>query len=172
MMIHLNPKLLIRSLSPRLVSKALNALDSSTAIVISACWAAAFVMVILAVFAVRGAVSSQRESAEARAIEPNLPVIKSEPISSRDTQDIVGRLERQFPDIKFDAKQGQALVIKTDDGSKFHQWITALSYIDTMAPQFRWTLREFCTGASCGSGQGIMNAVLTGQKMVLSMPRK
>ena len=86
-------------------------------------------------------------------------------------QSIVDALQRQFPDIKIDLKpgQGQALTIKSDEGAKFHQWITALSYVDTMAPQFRWTLREFCTGA-CGNGQGLMVAVLSGQKIVMAVP--
>ncbi len=168
-MIHLDPKRIVRFLSPRVVARALNALDRSTAIVISASWTAAMVMVILAVFAVRGAVYSQREAADASAIEPDLPIVTNTPISQQEMQSIVERLERQFPDIRFDARQKQTLVVKTDDGLKFHQWITALSYIDTMAPQFRWTMREFCTGI-CGSGQGIMSAVLTGQKVVLSMP--
>ncbi|MFA5040939.1 MAG: hypothetical protein WC464_04825, partial [Bdellovibrionales bacterium] len=154
-MIRLDPKLLMRFVSPRIVSKALSTLDRSLAIVISASWTAAFVMIILAVLAVRSAVNSQREAAEAGAIEPDLPVITSIPISQREVQGIVDRLQRQFPDIHFDARQKQTLIVRSDDGLKFHQWITALSYIDTMAPQYRWTLRDFCTG-SCGSGQGIM----------------
>ncbi|MFA4995165.1 MAG: hypothetical protein WC521_07685 [Bdellovibrionales bacterium] len=162
-------KLFIRVLSPRMVSKAVNSLDRSTAIVISICWSAALVTMILAVFAVHGAVSSRREATEVMSVEPVLPVISSVPMTPRELQSIADRLQRQFPDIKFEARLGQVLAVKTDDGLKFHQWITALSYIDTMAPQFRWTLKEFCTG-NCGSGQGIMNAILSGQKMLLSPP--
>ena len=166
----IDAKLFIRVFSPRLVSKALNTLDRSTSVVIGVCWSAALVTMVLAVFAVHGAVSSRRDAAEAIAVEPVLPIISSVPMNSHEIQSIADRLQRQFPDIKFEPKQGQLLVVRSDDGLKFHQWITALSYIDTMASQFRWTLKEFCTG-NCGSGQGIMNAVLTGQKMMLSSPR-
>jgi hypothetical protein len=167
----LDTKPFIRALSPRLVSKALNTLDRSTAVVIGVCWSAALVMMVLAFFAVHGAMSSRREAAEALAVEPSLPVISSVAMTKNEVQSIADRLQRQFPDIKFEAKSGQLLSIKSDDGLKFHQWITALSYIDTMAPQFRWTLKEFCTG-TCGSGQGLMNALLSGQKMMISPARK
>jgi hypothetical protein len=174
-MILLDAKLLLRAFSPRMVSKALNTLDKATAIVISACWLAALVTLILAVFAVRGAVSSKTEALAALASEPVLPVVSTQPISAPEIQSVIERLSRQFPDIKIDLKpgEGQALLVKSDDGAKFHQWITALSYIDTMAPEYRWTLYDFCVGVNaCSSGQGLMSAVLLGQKIVLSPPKR
>ncbi len=165
----LDAKPLIQAFSPRLMARALASLDKSTAIVISACWLAALVTLILAVFAVHGAVSSKNAAAEAISAEPVLPVSTNTPIGPRELQLISDRLQHQFPDIKIEAGAAQALSIKSDDGAKFHQWITALSYIDTMAPQFHWTLRDFCVGA-CG-GQTLMKATVTGQKMVFSLPQ-
>lgn len=87
------------------------------------------------------------------------------PVKPRPSLD---RLQRQFPDIRFDVGQNQTLIIKSDDGSKFHQWISALSYVDTMAPQFRWNIKEFCVGG-CGT-QGLMRAVVEGKKTAFSLP--
>ena len=163
-----DPKTLVRALSPRLVSKALVALDKSTAVVISVCWTAAFVTLILAVFAVHGAVAAKKEAAQAAAAEPVLPKVANASLNPREIKAVLDRLQRQFPDVRIEPGQNQTLVIKSDDGSKFHQWISALSYVDTMAPGFRWTLREFCVG-SCG-GQGLMRAVVSGQKTTFSLP--
>jgi hypothetical protein len=167
------PKFLVRIFSPRVISKVLASLDKSTAIVISACWLAALVMLILAVFAVHGAVSSKREAAAAIAVEPALPVVASTPMSLHEIQVVIERLQHQFPDIKIDTRPGEKpmLTIKSDEGIKFHQWVNALSYIDTMSPQYRWTLREFCVGDTCGNGRGLMSASVSGEKVVFSMPQ-
>jgi hypothetical protein len=164
-----NRKLLIRVFSPRVIARAIATLDKSTALIVSAAWLAALVTLILAVFAVHGAVSSQKEAMDARISEPALPQATTTPIAQRDTQTIIDRLQHQFPDIKFDIAPGQAISVKSPDGSKFHQWITALGYIDTMAPEYRWTLSEFCVGAC--SNQDLMRATVTGQRVVFSLPQ-
>jgi hypothetical protein len=166
----LSAKLLMKVFSPRVIAKAVASLDKSTAIVVSACWLAALVMLILAVFAVHGAVSTKRESAEATAVEPVLPVVTNTPISAHEIQTIADRLQHQFPDIKVEIEPNQVVSVKSDDGAKFHQWITALTYFDTMAPQFRWTFREFCVGAC--SGHALMSALVSGQKVTFSLPRQ
>lgn len=162
-------KLLMHVFSPRIISKVLVSLDKSTAIVISACWLAAFVMLILAVFAVHGALSSKNDASDALAAEPVLPVAASTPMSVREMQVISDRLQHQFPDIKIEAGSNMLLSIKSDDGAKFHQWIAALSYVDTMSPQYRWSLRDFCVGNCSG---GLMRASVSGQKMVFSLPSR
>ncbi|MDR3424736.1 MAG: hypothetical protein P4M13_06615 [Alphaproteobacteria bacterium] len=158
-----------RLFSPRIVTKALASLDKSTALVVSACWLAALVMLILATFAVHGAVSARKEAAEAMVAEPALPQEVDSPINVRDARAIMDRLQHQFPEIKINLEANEIFTIKSEDGAKFHQWIMAVSYIDTMAPEYRWSLREFCVGA-CGS-QGLMKAVIVGQKMIFSAPQ-
>jgi hypothetical protein len=158
---------ILKALSPRIGAKALALLDKSTAVVVSTCWLAALVTLILAVIAVHNAVAAKHESAEALVAEPVLPVATTTPITQRDSQQILERLQHQFPDIKFEIETNQAITIKSDDGAKFHQWVTAISYIDTMAPQIRWTLRDFCVG-HCSSN--LMKAVVIGQKVVFTLP--
>jgi hypothetical protein len=162
-------KLFFKFLSPRIIARAVTALDKSTSVVVSTCWLAAFVVLILAVFSVHSAVSAKRDAAAALVSEPVLPKVSNSPISAHEGQAILDRLQHQFPDIKFELGGGQSIVIRSEDGAKFHQWITALSYIDAMAPEFRWTLQNFCVGAC--NGQDLMKAVVLGQKAEFSLPQ-
>jgi len=156
-----------KTLSPRIATKALAALDKSTAVVVGICWLAALILLFLAVSEVHNAAAIKKEAAEAVAVEPVLPVATTTGLAGREGPLILERLQRQFPDIKFDL-DGNVIIVKSDDGSKFHLWITAISYIDTMAPQFRWNLRDLCVG-HCGSS--LMAASITGQRVVFSLPQ-
>jgi len=164
----LTSKTFLKIFSPRIVAKALVTLDKSTAVIISACWAAALVTLILAVFAVHGAVSAKKEAADAQVLEPVLPKATTTAMTPRELQSIVERLQHQFPDIKFEMGANQVIVVRCLDGSKFHQWITALGYIDTMSPDFRWTMPDFCVG-NCDN-HDLMRAAVTGQKVSFSLP--
>lgn len=164
-----NNQFFLKFLSPRLVAKAVTSLDKSTSVIISTCWLAALVTLILAVFSVHNAISAKKAASEALVAEPVLPKVTNTPINAREGQAILDRLQHQFPDIKFEMGPMESIVVKSEDGAKFHQWITALSYIDAMAPEFRWTLREFCVGAC--NGQDLMKAVVAGQKAAFSLPQ-
>ena len=164
-----NAKSFLKFFSPRLVAKAVTTLDKSTSVVVGSCWLAALVILVLAVFSVHSAVSAKKEVGEALVAEPVLPKVSTTDINAHEEQSILDRLQHQFPDIKFEMGSAGSIVIKSEDGAKFHQWITALSYIDAMAPEFRWTLRDFCVGIC--PGQDIMKAVVVGQKSVFSLPQ-
>ncbi len=166
----LSGKFMLHVFSPRIVAKAVASLDKATALIVSAAWLAALVTLILAVFAVHGAVSAKKEAADAKISEPSLPKATTNPISQREAQAIVDRLQHQFPDIKVELGGNQAILVKSSDGSKFHQWVTALGYVDTMSPQYRWTLSDFCVGAC--SNQELMRATVTGQRVVFSLPQQ
>lgn len=162
-------KLFVRMLSPRIVAKALVLLDKSTAVVVGACWLSAVAALILAALAVHAAVDVKKEAASAIVAEPVLPQVSTNGITPKDTQAVVERLQRQFPDLKIEIDSAQGIIVKTDDGSRFHQWITALSYVDTMAPQYRWNLKDFCVG-KCGAE--LMRATVTGQRVAFSLPNR
>jgi hypothetical protein len=170
----LDLKTLLRAFAPGRAAHALKMLEKSTALIVSTCWLAALVTLALAIMAAHGAVSFKKEVVKAVAVEPVLPTITANPISQNEIQMLADQLRHQFPEIRIDVKNPQgkasgAIEIGTDDGSRFHEWITAISYLDTMAPQYRWTLGAFCTGA-CPGGH-LMTAALTGQKLVISMPK-
>lgn len=166
----LDAKLLLRAFSPTRVVQAFNTLDKSMSVIVSTCWIAAFSTMILAIIAVRGAAAYKKEAASALAIDPVMPAISMSAPGAREIDSIVSKLQRQFPDIKITSKHGLAVEIRSNEGLQFHQWITAISYLDTMAPQYRWTIRDFCTGVC--PGQMLMNAVLTGQKINMSLPNR
>jgi hypothetical protein len=160
---------LVKIVSPRIVVRALMTLDKSTIVVVSTAWVVALVIIILAVFTVHNAISQKKLAEDADIAEPILPKANTSMITPRDQQIIMDRLQHQFPDIKVDNEGGATIAIRSPDGTKFHQWITAVSYVDAMAPQFRWTLKEFCVG-HCN--QDLMKAVLTGQKVFFSLPER
>lgn len=160
--------ILVKVLSPRLIVKAMATIDKATATVVLSCWCAALLVFGFTVAAVHQAVSAKREAVDAAVAEPVLPVETTSVLNARDGEMILERLQHQFPDIKIEVDNSQAITIKATEGAKFHQWVSAISYIDTMEPQFRWSLFEFCVG-HCGSD--IMKAVITGKKVVFSLPQ-
>ena len=162
-----NLNVVIKSLSPRIAARALMALDKSTAVVVGFCWLAAIVTLVTAMLSVHGAVAAKRAAAEAVASEPVLPQSSSSRANEQDVKNILDRLQRQFPDIKFDVDGNQLIYIQSSDGSKFHEWVMALSYVDALAPHYRWTLTQFCVG-HCGDV--LMRATVSGQKVVYTLP--
>jgi hypothetical protein len=164
----LDSRLVLKVVSPRIIAKALSTLDRSTAVVVSICWCAAFIVLIFAVYTVHATVAAKKLAADAALAEPVLPLSSTSAISPHESQMLLDRLQHQFPDIKIE-QEGPRTVIRTSDGAKFHQWITAITYIDAMEPQYRWTVSEFCVG-HCG--QDLMKAVVTGQRVTFSLPQK
>ena len=162
-------KLLIKVFSPRIVAKALVTLDKSMMVVVGFSWLAALVMMLVAIHAVNSAVDAKRDVAAAIVAEPVLPQTTMTGISSHEIQVVLERLQHQFPDVKIETGPNDTIAIKSVDGSKFHQWVMALGYIDIMTPQLRWTLTDFCVG-TC-SNSDLMRATVSGQKMVFSLPQ-
>jgi len=160
---------LMKVFGPRIFARAIMTLDKSTAVVVSSCWLAAFVILVMAAYTVHSAVAAKKLAADAAIAEPVLPVATTTGVNPREGQIIVDRLQHQFPDIKFDSEGGRSISVRTMDGSKFHQWIIALSYVDAMDPQFRWSLSDFCVG-HCG--QDLMKASIVGQKIMFSLPQQ
>ena len=148
--------------------RALARLDKSTAIIVMTCWIAAFVMLIFADVAVQNVASSKKTATETIALEPALPQVTTVAISPDEIQSIFSRLQHQFPNLKIQVDADQRLDIKSDDGADFNQWISALGYVEILAPQFHWALYEFCVG-SCGE-KGLMSAVVSGQNKGFSLP--
>jgi hypothetical protein len=153
--------------SPRILSRTVMMLDKSTGIVVGTGWLVAVLTLIIAVMGVHSAVAARKLAADALIAEPVLPVATATAIDARETQVIVEKLQRQFPDLKIDSDSTHAITVRTEDGAKFHQWVTALSYIDTMAPQYRWGFKEFCVG-HCTTD--LMRAVISGQKVIFTLP--
>jgi len=167
--VNANQNLLTRVLSTRVLAKAILTFDRATAIVVGSCWAAALLVMFMALHEVHSAATARREAQEALAAEPVLPTITTGVVNAREGQAILDRLQHQFPELKITWENNQTLSIRTMEGSRFHQWVTAISYVDAMAPQIHWSLQEFCVG-HCDSD--LMRATLTGQKISFALPHR
>jgi hypothetical protein len=161
-------KILLKAISPKLMTKAVQAFDRSTTIVVGACWAAALLMIGFALYTLHLSVATKLAAESALVAEPNLPQIVHKQIEPREAQVLVDRLQHLYPDISF-AFRNNLLAVVATDGSKFRQWLMALGYIDTISPQFHWGIQEFCVG-NCGS-HDLMKVVLSGEKISFEKPQ-
>jgi len=164
----LDLQLYIKALSPKLTAKALQTFDRATTVVVSACWAGAILMMAFAVYTTMLSVSAKHAAETAIVEEPALPKINHKSIDQRAAQTVVDRMVHRYPDINFSLANNQTLTVTAIDGSKFRQWLTALSYLDTISPEYHWSIQQFCVG-KC-HGNELMHAVLIGEKVYLEAP--
>lgn len=162
-------RFLLKSLTPKLMAKALQTFDRATMIVVGSCWAAAVLMMIFAVYTLRLSSIAHRDAATALAVEPSIPVINRNPIEKNAAQVILDRLKHRYPDLSFAMANGQSIRITSVDGSKFRQWLMALSYIEVIAPDYQWLLTEYCVG-KCKNN--LMNATIQADRVTFTAPDK
>jgi hypothetical protein len=161
-------KSITKALSMRFVTKAVKTFDQATVIVVSVCWGAAVLMMIFAIYALILSASTRRASETASAAEPILPKIVRKGIDVHDARPLVDRLQHRYPDISITLNNDLSVTIAADSGTKFREWLTAISYIDVMSPQYRWTIKEFCAGKCMGGI--LMHALLIGEKVSFEAP--
>lgn len=162
-----NIPLLMKVLSPKIVSKAVQTFDRATMVVVGACWTAAMLMMAFAVYTTILTVSSKHAAESALATEPSLPKMVRKGVDPRYAQSMVERLKRRYPDIGVTFER-DLLRITTVDGTKFHEWLNSLSYIDTISPEYHWSIQKLCVG-KCGGE--LMQAVLSGEQISFEVPQ-
>ncbi len=156
-----------KSFAPSLMGRAVRAFDSATMVVVSVCWGGAILVLLFTIYTINLTMTAKRESLEAAAKEPNLPKIVNKKPVKDELKPFLTRLQRLFPEISFVLGRDQTLIVMTSDAGNFRLWLTVLSYIDTMSPQYRWGMKEFCVGMACDKGIP-MKAVLTAEKISFS----
>ncbi|MFY9288724.1 MAG: hypothetical protein WAO98_09525 [Alphaproteobacteria bacterium] len=161
-------KILMKLFSPKITGKAMETFDRATTIVVGACWGGAVLMMAFGVYTMTLSISAKRDSNEALAVEPSLPRIVEKNIDTRTAQAVAERLGKRFPDLNFSVQNNQGVVVTAIDGSKFRQWLSSLSYIDTIAPEYNWAIQQFCVG-KCHGGD-LMRAALVGKKVSIEAP--
>lgn len=162
-------KAMMKALKLRFATKAVHTFDRATMIVVGVCWGAAIMMVLFALYAVILSASTRRAAETAAASEPILPTTIHKPIELRESQPLVERLKHRFSDITITLNNDQSVTLSANEGAKFREWLMAMSYIDVMSPQYRWTIKEFCAG-KC-SANVLMRAQLTGEKISFEAPQ-
>lgn len=151
------------------ISKAVQSFDKATMVIVSACWGGAIVVMLFALYTISLSVTAKKQALEAAAMEPSLPRMVTRPPEAGEIKPIVERMQKRFPDINFLLGSDLALTVTAIEGAKFRTWLTVLSYIDTVSPQYRWQIKEFCVGGICPNSTP-MKAVLTAQKITFTVP--
>lgn len=157
-------------MNPALIAQALRTFDQATTIIVSVSWGGALILMLFALYTVNLSVTAKHGVYEAAAKEPGLPIIMTRRPESAEMAPLLERLQKRFPEINFLLANDQSLTVSAVDGSKFRTWLTVLSYIDTISPQYRWQIKDFCVGAACKAATP-MRAVLTAQKITFTVPR-
>lgn len=163
----MDSKLTFKLLSPRMMSKAMQTFDRATTVVVSACWGATAFIMAAAVYTLILSVSARHSADDALVAEPNLPKIIHKPMDIKSAQKVFDRMQHRFPDITFTV-HGQDIVVASGDGGKFRQWLTALSYMDTISPEFHWSFQEFCVGRC--TNMELMHAAVAGDRVSFEAP--
>lgn len=153
-----------RAFAPGIVQKAIVSFDKATIVIISACWGGAIMLMLFALYTINASVTAKKNLAEALATEPSLPKMVNRPPEANEIKPIVERLQKRYADVTFNYGSDKSVTVSAQDGSKFRTWLTVLSYIDTISPQYQWQIKELCVGLVCG-GNAPMKAVLTAQKI-------
>lgn len=164
----LNTTLLAKVFSPAMMFKIIRGFDRATLLIVSLCWAATIVVMMLALFTANRSAQARKDAEAATALEPSLPKIKRAPVGGKDLGIMIDRLQRRYPEVTI-VWNNNALGIAGASGAVYHQWLMAIGQVDTLYPQFRWKIQGFCVGKSCG--QNLMNVELVGESVAFEMPQ-
>lgn len=156
-----------RTFTPRILSKAMHTFDKATIVIVSSCWGGAILIMLFALYTLNLSVNAKRQAIEAAASEPSLPKLVSRAPELSELKPLVERLQKRFSDISFSLGNDKMLTVAAQQGAQFRTWLTVLSYIDTISPQYRWEIKEFCVGVRCSSSMP-MRAILRAQKISFS----
>ena len=161
-------KFSLKLFSPKVMAKAVQTFDRATMVVVSTCWGAAGVMVAAAIYTLILSISARHAADNALIAEPNLPKIIHKPMDLRAGQKVYDHMQHRFSDINFTV-HGQDILVSSTDGTKFRQWLTALSYMDTISPEFHWSITNLCVG-KCPNTE-LMHAAVTGERISFENPQ-
>jgi hypothetical protein len=161
---------LIRALvSPEHLGKVMRSLDRTAMVMIIATWVGALSMMGIALYTVNRAHQAQQKSDDAAAVEPLVPAIQKAILPRIELEKLADRLHSRFEKLTFNAMPDNTLEIAASDAAAYLDWLAAMSYLDTIAPQVRWSVRDLCVGAECASGS-IMRAVISGERVSFKIP--
>lgn len=165
----LDTRIILKALSPKIVARIATTMDRSTLLLAGIVWMIAVTTMSLAIYTMHLAVAARRDATTEMVAEPHLPKTIRSGIETKEIQTLIDRMKRLYPGLEFTQSTGKTMTISTNDGSRFREWLTALSYIDSATPQFHWSLQDLCVG-KCG-GKDLMRAALSGEKISYEAPK-
>ena len=157
-----------RVFSPATMERAFKTLDQHTLLIVSVCWSAALVMVLLAVLGVHTTLKAKKELAEAMAKEPELPKVEFTAVKGDTLKPIGERLIRRYPGLKIEWRADGTLLVASESPDNFRRWTLALNYVDSISPELRWNIRTLCVG-ECEGGV-VMTAMLKAENVTFTDP--
>ncbi len=164
------PSGLLRAMfSSEQLVKAMRTLDRTALIMVMVTWVGALIMMGIALYTVSSANKARQQTEEAAAVEPIVPHMQSTVVPRAELEKLAERLHNRFDRISFNAMPDNTLEIASTEAGNYLDWLTSLSYLDTIAPQIRWSVRDLCVGSECGSG-AVMRAAVVGEKVTFKVP--
>ena len=160
---------LLKSLSPGMLTKALRTFDRVTLLIVSISWTITIVVMLFAIYTINLSSAAQKAAEEALVTEPTLPKIVQSGVGGKELKTMVDGLQHRYPDVTVNWESG-VLTLIGKDGSHYRSWLMAIGQIDTLYPQFHWTIRGFCVGTGCNS-PNLMSVDLVGSQFAFEKPQ-
>lgn len=164
----LDTRIILKALSPKLVAKVAGTLDRNALMLSGIAWLVVVATMSLTLYTLRLAAQARQAATAEMVAEPHLPKTVRKGLDSKEVQVLIDRMKRLYPGLEFSQATGKSLSISSNDGARFREWLTAISYIDSATPQFHWSLQDFCVG-KC-NGKDMMRATLSGEKISYEAP--
>ncbi|MEJ0062480.1 MAG: hypothetical protein WDO70_04595 [Alphaproteobacteria bacterium] len=155
-------------LSPLLIAKVLRSLDRTAMVMMIVAWSAAMGMMGIAIYTVKTAGRTSQQAEAAAALEPVVPTMQRTALPRADLEKLADRLASRYRGVSFVATPDNTLDIANSEPNNFMDWLASLSYLDTIAPEARWTIRDLCIGSECG--QALMRARIVGERVTFKAP--
>lgn len=163
-----SPSLLRALLSPDYLGRAMRALDRATLVIIGVVWLGSILMMGIAIYTAVKAGKARQQTEEAAAVEPIVPQTSRAVVPRAELEKLADRLRNRFDKVSFNAMPDNTLEIVSSEAGVYLDWLAAMSYLDTIAPQVRWAIRDLCVGSECGGA--LMRAAVTGERVTFKMP--
>lgn len=163
-----SPSLLRAMLSPDYLGRAMRALDRATLVIIGVVWFGTILMMGVAIYTAVKANKARQQTEEAAAVEPIVPQTSRAVVPRAELEKLADRLRSRFEKVSFNALPDNSLEIVSSEAGVYLDWLAALSYLDTIAPQVRWAIRDLCVGRECGGT--LMRAAVSGERVSFKIP--
>ena len=160
---------LLKALSPRKMTRAIQTFDRLTLWIIGICWMVTLMSMAFAVYIGLLSIHARKDAEAALVAEPVLPIIHRTTVEGKELKTMIDRLQRRYPEVTVTWNKG-VLSLTAANGSNYRQWLMAIGQIDTLYPQFHWKVQGFCVGTLCG-GKNLMGIDLIGESVTFEMPQ-
>lgn len=161
--------ILIKSLSPSMLGKALRTFDRFTLLIVTVSWSTTIVVILFAIYTINLSSAAQKAAEEALVAEPALPKIVQTGVGGKELKSMIDGLQHRYPDVTVNWDSG-VLTLIGKDGSHYRSWLMAIGQIDTLYPQFHWKIHGFCVGTGCNS-PNLMSIDLVGSQFAFEKPQ-